>query len=110
MRDHFTRHYVHAGRHIFLTYLLRRCNSPATRYMETCTWNRVHAITSHCATSQAVLPTDTRLLGRIKVQFEYSKGNPLKTIEGSEGDSLLDMAHEYNIDLEGVYARIHRCR
>ena len=67
--------------------------------METCAW--VHTITSPCVTSQAVLRIDTRLRGRIKVHFKDSKGNPLK------GDSLPDMENEYDIDLEGVYARIH---
>jgi ferredoxin len=54
--------------------------------------------------------TDTRLFGSIKVHFKDSKGNLLKTVEGNEGDSLLDIAHEYDIDLEGVYPCIHRCR
>jgi hypothetical protein len=37
----------------------------------------------------------------IKVHFQDSKGTHLKTIEASEGDSILDLAHEYDIDLEG---------
>ena len=81
--------------------------SPATRYIETCTWHRVHAVMFPCVISQAVLRTDPRPLGRIKVHFKDSKGNPLKTIEGNEGDSLPDMENSYDIDLEGVYARIH---
>ena len=39
---------------------------------------------------------------RIKVHFKDSKGNLLKTIEANEGDDLLSLAHEYDIDLEGV--------
>ena len=39
---------------------------------------------------------------RIKVHFRDSKGNLIKTIEGNEGDSILDLAHEHDIDLEGA--------
>jgi hypothetical protein len=38
---------------------------------------------------------------RIKVTYRDSKGNDLKTVEGNEGDDLLILAHEYDIDLEG---------
>jgi len=38
----------------------------------------------------------------IKVHFKDSKGNLLRTIEGNEGDDLLSLAHEYDIDLEGA--------
>ena len=51
--------------------------------------------------------TDARLFGSIKVHFKDSKGNLLKTVEGNEGDSLLDVAHEYDVDLEGVYPRLY---
>ena len=34
--------------------------------------------------------------------FKDVKGAVLKTIEASEGDSLLDIAKEYGIDLEGA--------
>jgi hypothetical protein len=39
---------------------------------------------------------------RIKVHFNDSKGNLLKTVEANEGDDLLAIAHEYDIDLEGT--------
>jgi len=39
---------------------------------------------------------------RIKVHFKDSKGNFLKTVEANEGDDLLGIAHEYDIDLEGM--------
>lgn len=38
----------------------------------------------------------------IKVYFKDSKGNLLKAIEGNEGDDLLSLAHEHDIDLEGA--------
>ncbi|TFK53224.1 hypothetical protein OE88DRAFT_1793653 [Heliocybe sulcata] len=38
----------------------------------------------------------------IKVHFKDAKGNELKTIEGNEGDDLLSLAHEHDIDLEGA--------
>lgn len=37
----------------------------------------------------------------IKVTFRDHKGNDIKTIEGNEGDDLLSLAHEYDVDLEG---------
>lgn len=45
----------------------------------------------------------SELMGRIKVHFVDSKGNPIKTIEGNEGDDLLSLAHEYDVDLEGTF-------
>ncbi|TBU21909.1 2Fe-2S ferredoxin-type domain-containing protein [Dichomitus squalens] len=38
----------------------------------------------------------------IKVHFKDSKGNHLKTVEANEGDDILAIAHEYDIDLEGA--------
>lgn len=39
----------------------------------------------------------------IKVVYTDSKGNTIKTIEGNEGDDLLSLAHEHDIDLEGEW-------
>lgn len=41
-------------------------------------------------------------MSRIKVHFKDSKGNLLKTVDANEGDDLLSVAHEYDIDLEGT--------
>ncbi|KAI0700215.1 ferredoxin [Cytidiella melzeri] len=38
----------------------------------------------------------------ITVHFKDAKGNPLKTVEGNEGDDILSLAHEHDIDLEGA--------
>jgi hypothetical protein len=38
----------------------------------------------------------------IKVTFRDAKGNDIKTIEGNEGDDLLSLAHEHDVDLEGA--------
>ncbi|KAF5392562.1 hypothetical protein D9757_002111 [Collybiopsis confluens] len=38
----------------------------------------------------------------IKVHFKDSKGNVIKTIEANEGDDILAIAHEHDIDLEGA--------
>lgn len=38
----------------------------------------------------------------IKVKFVDSKGHEIKTVECNEGDDLLTIAHEYDIDLEGA--------
>ncbi|CCL98736.1 uncharacterized protein FIBRA_00741 [Fibroporia radiculosa] len=38
----------------------------------------------------------------IKLHFKDSKGSPLKTVEVNEGDDILSIAHEHDIDLEGA--------
>jgi len=38
----------------------------------------------------------------ITVHFHDSSNRLLKTIEGNEDDSLLDLAHEHDIDMEGA--------
>ncbi|GFZ52127.1 Adrenodoxin homolog [Saitozyma sp. JCM 24511] len=43
------------------------------------------------------------------VTYRDSKGNDLKTVEGNEGDDLLILAHEYDIDLEGACDRSVAC-
>ncbi|BEJ15550.1 hypothetical protein CspHIS471_0501550 [Cutaneotrichosporon sp. HIS471] len=45
----------------------------------------------------------------IKVTYTDSKGNVIKTIEGNEGDDLLSLAHEHDIDLEGACERSVAC-
>ena len=41
-------------------------------------------------------------LSRIKVNFKNSNGDLLKTVEVNEGDDILSIAHEHDIDLEGA--------
>ncbi len=94
-----------------LSCLLHRCT--LTRQLGNTVYRDLHlaqGIRHHVPLRDLPSRADVRLLGRIKVHFKDSKGNPLKTIEANEGDNLLDIAHEYDIDLEGVYARIHRWR
>ena len=43
---------------------------------------------------------------RIKVHFKDSKGSLLKTVEANEGDDILSIAHEYDIDLEGTCLKL----
>ncbi|KAF8462475.1 2Fe-2S ferredoxin-type domain-containing protein [Gautieria morchelliformis] len=38
----------------------------------------------------------------ITIHFQDSKGQPVKTIEANDGDNILDLAHEYDVDLEGA--------
>ncbi|KAH8833761.1 ferredoxin [Flagelloscypha sp. PMI_526] len=45
----------------------------------------------------------------IKLHFQDSKGAPIKTIEGNEGDDILSLAHEWDIDLEGACERSIAC-
>ena len=40
---------------------------------------------------------------RIKVNFKNSNGDLLKTVEVNEGDDILSIAHEHDIDLEGAF-------
>lgn len=39
---------------------------------------------------------------RIKVNFKNSHGDLIKTVEVNEGDDILSIAHEHDIDLEGA--------
>ena len=39
---------------------------------------------------------------RIKVNFKNPNGDLLKTVEVNEGDDILSIAHEHDIDLEGA--------
>lgn len=39
---------------------------------------------------------------RIKLTFKDSKGNVIKTVEANEGDNILEIAHEHDVDLEGA--------
>ena len=36
------------------------------------------------------------------MHFKDAKGELIKTVEANKGDSILDIAHEYDIDLEGA--------
>ncbi|CAD6586720.1 MAG: hypothetical protein TREMPRED_004520 [Tremellales sp. Tagirdzhanova-0007] len=36
----------------------------------------------------------------IKLTFRDAKGKDIKTVEGNEGDDLLSLAHEHDVDLE----------
>ncbi|KAF9781115.1 2Fe-2S ferredoxin-type domain-containing protein [Thelephora terrestris] len=38
----------------------------------------------------------------IKIHFKDAKGDLIKTIEGNEGDDVLSLAHEHDVDLEGA--------
>ncbi|WFC99883.1 mitochondrial matrix iron-sulfur protein [Malassezia yamatoensis] len=38
----------------------------------------------------------------IRIHFKDSEGNSIKTVEANQGDDLLSIAHEYDIDLEGA--------
>lgn len=38
----------------------------------------------------------------ITVHFHDSSNKLIKTVEGNDGDSLLDLAHEHDIDMEGA--------
>jgi len=42
------------------------------------------------------------------VHFKDSDGNLIKTVEANEGDDILAIAHEYDIDLEGELSHSDR--
>lgn len=48
------------------------------------------------------MPTEQLKPARIKLHFKDSKGNLIKTVEVNEGDDILSIAHEHDIDLEGT--------
>ena len=54
--------------------------------------------TSGCLT----LISCTQLSVSIKLHFRDSKGQLIKTVEANEGDDILSIAHEHDIDLEGT--------
>lgn len=35
--------------------------------------------------------------------FQNSKGETIKTVEGNEGDDIVDLSWEYDLDIEGAY-------
>jgi hypothetical protein len=38
----------------------------------------------------------------LKLHFRDSKGQLIKTVEANDGDDILSIAHEHDIDLEGA--------
>ena len=54
-----------------------------------------------CCRSECIIHIIVLTARSIKVTFWDHKGNNIKTIEGNEGDDLLSLAHEYDVDLEG---------
>ena len=45
-------------------------------------------------------------MDRIKLHFKDSTGILIKTVEVNEGDDILSIAHEHDIDLEGAYGSL----
>jgi ferredoxin len=39
---------------------------------------------------------------RLKITFKEASGKVIKTVEANEGDDILSIAHEHDIDLEGA--------
>lgn len=50
-----------------------------------------------------------RTYSSIKITFRDSQGQDIKTVEANEGDDILSIAHEYDIDLEGACERSIAC-
>jgi len=46
---------------------------------------------------------------RIQITFRDAQGRDIKTVEANEGDDILSIAHEYDIDLEGACERSIAC-
>lgn len=51
---------------------------------------------------------------RIKITFKEASGRVIRTVEANEGDDILSIAHEHDIDLEGAPAAlslaVHCCK
>ncbi|RXK36147.1 hypothetical protein M231_06589 [Tremella mesenterica] len=45
----------------------------------------------------------------IKLTFLDSEGEEIKTVEANEGDDVLSLAHEHDVDLEGACERSLAC-
>jgi len=65
-------------------------------------WNRVGPLPNVRSRGRTVVNQNSHYLHRIKVHFKDSTGELIKTIEGNEGDDILSLAHEHDIDLEGA--------
>lgn len=52
------------------------------------------------------LTTSPVLDHSLKVHFKDSEGKLIRTVEANEGDDILAIAHEYDIDLEGASLNI----
>lgn len=80
--------------------------SKAARILDsTCCGNWVRR--SHVYRGSVICGVNERRY-RIKLHFKDSKGNLIKTVEGNEGDDILSLAHEYDIDLEGEFPSTHK--
>ncbi|KAF8995269.1 2Fe-2S ferredoxin-type domain-containing protein [Cyathus striatus] len=93
----------HASRQSSSTFLAPRSR---TRHKSTTTslfHTRTHRRTIHASSIVQHSGIDRPEPGTgIKVTFEDSKGNLIRTVEANEGDDILAIAHEYDIDLEGA--------
>ena len=49
-----------------------------------------------------ILLSHAEIIVSIKLHFRDSKGELIKTVEANEGDDILSIAHEHDIDLEGI--------
>ena len=65
-------------------------------------WNRVGPLPIPWPRKHTVINQNGCHPHRIKIHFKDPKGELIKTIEGNEGDDILSLAHEYDIDLEGA--------
>jgi ferredoxin len=59
-----------------------------------------------CGLSRIYHGSNALVFARFKVHFKDSKGTHIKTVEVNEGDDILSIAHEYDIDLEGKLSSI----
>ncbi len=85
---------LYLPRFLSLVPLTRYPGPSARRYSKTCSRHRVSWVLLYGCSKH--------FHARIKVHFKDSTGSLLKTVEAKEGDDLLTMAHEHDIDLEGM--------
>ncbi|KAK9893415.1 ferredoxin, partial [Cystobasidium minutum MCA 4210] len=45
----------------------------------------------------------------VKVTFQNSKGETIKTVEGNEGDDIVDLSWEYDLDIEAACEKSIAC-
>ncbi|KAF8800107.1 ferredoxin [Phlegmacium glaucopus] len=78
-----------------------RSTSPPSPWIEWFSSNRIRGLHSSAPTRHGHITRPPPGTG-IKVHFKDSNGSLIKTVEVNEGDDILSIAHEHDIDLEGA--------
>ena len=78
------------------------CSCTTWRQGSAGTWDRVSPFHSQLYTRKLRRHPDKPFFNSIKVLFKNSKGETLKEVEANEGDDIVDLSWEHDLDIEGV--------